>query len=125
MLLAGGVKQHDHPDIGAGEMLHQAREQLNLVVGQGARVVHDPDFGRRVVELGAHGVFDGVVLQDLVKAGDQGLCAGRKAHFQADVGRCLAQARHQQLAVVVQDGVVAADHAQAHVVLHQGRDVAL
>ena len=95
LFLAGGVKQHHHADVGAGEMLHQARQKLNFIVRQCAGVVHDPDFGRSVMEFGAHRVFDGVVLQHFVKTGDQGVRAGGKADFQADVRRRFAQAGDQ------------------------------
>ena len=110
LFFAGGGEQHHHADIGRRKVLHQAREQLDLVVGQGGRIVHDPDLGGRHRRFGAHGVFDGIGLQHLVKAGDQRLGAGRKIHLQPDVGRGFAQAGYQQFAVVVQDGVVAADH---------------
>ena len=124
MFFAGGGEQHHHADIGRRKVLHQAREQLDLVVRQGRGVMHDPDLRRRHRRLGAHGVFDGIGLQHLVKAGDQRLGAGREIHLQAHVGRSLAQAGHQQLAVVVQNSVVAADHGQAHVVVDQGGDIA-
>jgi pantoate--beta-alanine ligase len=45
LLLAGGGQQHDDADIGAWKMLHQARQELDLVVGQGRGVMHDPNFG--------------------------------------------------------------------------------
>ena len=124
LLLAGGIKQHDHADVGTGKMLHQPGQQLDFVVRQGAGVMHDPDFGRRVVKFGPHRVFDRVVLQHLIKTGNECLGAGGEADFQSDMGSCLAQACHQQFAIVVQDRVVTADQAQTHVVLHQRRYIA-
>ena len=105
--------------------MHQAGEQLNFVVWQGGGVVHDPYFGWRVLHLVAHGVLNRVGLQHLIEARDQGVGTGRETHLEFNFGRCFAQPGHQQFAVMVEDGVLGADHGQAHAALNQASDITL
>ena len=125
MFAAGRGQEHHHPDIGARKILHQAGEQLNFVVWQGGGVVHDPYFGWRVLHLVAHGVLNRVGLQHLIEARDQGVGTGRETHLEFNFGRCFAQPGHQQFAVMVEDGVLGADHGQAHAALNQASDITL
>ena len=118
-------QQHHHTDVGAGEVLDEPGQQLYLMVGQGRGVMDDPDFGRRNRHAGLHGLLHRVVAQRGVEARQQGFGAGGEINFDADLGCHRPQALHQDLAVVVQYGLVAAHQRQAHAVLGHGRDHAL
>ena len=117
MLFAALRQEHHHPDIGTGKMLNQAGQQLDFMVRQGGGIVHDPNLGRRNRHIGFHRLLHRVVTQGRVEAGQQGLGAGRKVDLNPDLRGHRTQALDQNFAVVVQDGLMAAQQGQAHAVL--------
>ena len=125
LLFAALRQEHHDPDIGAGEMLNQAGQELDFMVRQGGGIVHDPNLGRRNGDVGLHGLLHGVVTQGCVEAGQQGLGAGRKVNLDADLRGHRTQALDQNFAVVVQDRLVAAQQGQAHAVLGDRGDYTL
>ena len=118
---AGLARHQQHgPDVGAWEVLDQARQQLQLAFGQGVGIVHDPDLGRVDRLVGFDRLAQGLAGQHFVEAAQQGVGVGRKVDFDAVLGGLLAQAAQQQIQVVVEQGFVGAIKRQAQAFVGQG-----